>query len=163
MTIMQIKVHTDTLKQTRWHECIIRFVLGGAISVVAALMAKKFGPTVGGLFLAFPAIFPASATLVEKHEREKKEEKGLHGNERGRDAAALDAAGAAVGSLGLLAFAVFVWQLLPDHSPWIVMIGAGVLWCIASCCLWLAREHRHKIFGVPHRVIRPSENQYRPR
>jgi hypothetical protein len=30
------------------------------------------GPRVGGLFLAFPAIFPASATLVEKHEKQKK-------------------------------------------------------------------------------------------
>jgi hypothetical protein len=29
------------------------------------LLAKKFGSTVGGLFLAFPAIFPASATLIE--------------------------------------------------------------------------------------------------
>jgi len=157
MKIMQIKVHTDTLKQTRWYECVIRFVLGGVISVVAYLMAKKFGSTVGGLFLAFPAIFPASATLVEKHEREKKEEKGLHGSERGRDAAALDAAGAALGSLGLFAFAACLWQVLPDHSPWIVMIGAGVLWFLTSCCLWFVREHRNRILGVPtHRVIGPS-------
>ena len=28
------------------------------------------------LFLAFPAIFPASATLIEKHEKEKKEREG---------------------------------------------------------------------------------------
>jgi hypothetical protein len=51
---------------------------------------------VGGLFLAFPAIFPASATLVEKHEAENKKRRGLSGMVRGREAAALDAAGAAM-------------------------------------------------------------------
>jgi hypothetical protein len=27
--------------------------------------------------------FPASATLIEKHQRQRKQEKGLHGEERG--------------------------------------------------------------------------------
>lgn len=144
----QIQVTAGTLKQTRWYECAIRFLLGGAITVIAGLAGKKFGPTVGGLFLAFPAIFPASATLVEKHERERKEEKGLHGAERGRDAAALDAAGAAMGSIGLLVFALFVWQLLPDHSTALMLFVAGVLWFVSAACLWLVREHRHGIFGI---------------
>jgi len=34
---------------------------------------------IGGLFLAFPAILPASATLIERHEKEKKESLRLHG------------------------------------------------------------------------------------
>lgn len=151
--MLQIQIHADTIKQTRWYECVIRFVLGGAITVVAGLAAKKFGPAVGGLFLAFPAIFPASATLVEKHERERKEQKGLHGAERGRDAAALDAAGAALGSIGLLVFAFFVWQLLPRHSAALILIRAGVLWFVSSCCLWLLRERRHGILKSGHRVI----------
>ena len=50
------------------------------MTVLAGVIAKKFGPVVGGLFLAFPAIFPASATLIEKHERERKERKGLKGD-----------------------------------------------------------------------------------
>jgi hypothetical protein len=132
----RIHVHTDTLKETTWYECVIRFALGGIITVVAGVLAKKFGPALGGLFLAFPAIFPASATLVEKHEKQKKEEKGMHGEERGRDAAALDAFGAALGSLGLLAFAAVVWLFLPNHSAWIVLTGAGFLWFAASCALW---------------------------
>jgi hypothetical protein len=37
-----------------------------------------FGPSIGGLFLAFPAL-PASATLIEKHEKHKKEENGVEG------------------------------------------------------------------------------------
>lgn len=144
----QIKIHADTLKQTKWYECAIRFILGGAITVIAGLLAKKFGPPIGGLFLAFPAIFPASATLVEKHEKEKKEQKGMHGQERGRDAAALDAAGAAMGSIGLMAFAVLVWQLLPNHSATLILIAASVLWFLVGCALWFIREKRHRIFGT---------------
>ena len=62
----------------------MRFALGGATTVVAGLIAAGFGPVVGGLFLAFPAIFPASATLVERHVRERKEKAGLAGSRRGR-------------------------------------------------------------------------------
>ena len=64
------------MKETKWYEYAIRFVFGGSITVMAGVIAEKFGPVVGGLFLAFPAIFPASATLVEKHERQKRREMG---------------------------------------------------------------------------------------
>jgi hypothetical protein len=144
---MQIKTDLATLKQTRWYELLIRFVIGGTITVVAGLLARKLGPAIGGLFLAFPAIFPASATLVEKHEAEKKREKGMHGEERGRDAAALDAAGAAMGSIGLMLFALVVWRLLRDHSSWLTQTLALVLWFVSSCTVWFVREHRHRVFG----------------
>lgn len=144
---MQIKMDLATMKQTRWYELLIRFVIGGTITVVAGLLARKFGPAIGGLFLAFPAIFPASATLVEKHEAEKKREKGVHGEERGRDAAALDAAGAAMGSVGLMLFALVIWRLLPDHSSWLTQSLALVLWFVSSCAVWFVREHRHRVFG----------------
>jgi hypothetical protein len=144
---MRIKIDLATLKETRWYEPAIRFVLGGAITVVAGLVAGKFGAAVGGLFLAFPAILPASATLVEKHEEEKKQEQGMHGEERGRDAAALDAAGAAMGSVGLMLFALLVWRLLPEHSTPLVLTVALALWFASSFAVWLVREHRHKIFG----------------
>lgn len=148
---MRIKVDPKPLRQTKWYECAIRFVLGGAITVIAAFLAKKFGPAVGGLFLAFPAVFPASATLVEKHEAEKKAQKGQHGEKRGRDAAALDAAGTVMGSIGLVLFALIVWILLPDHSACLTLFGAALLWFVSSCCLWLLREHRRQIFGFkPH-------------
>jgi hypothetical protein len=100
-----------------------RLAKGGRLelTVIAGLIAARFGPVVGGLFLAFPAIFPASATLIEKHVRERKEKAGLPGARRGKEAAALDAAGAALGSFGLAAFglaaaswlavAVLAWQV----------------------------------------------------
>src|SRR5258708_27691038 len=138
---MQITVQFDALKRTKWYEYVIRFFFGGAISVIAGLLAKKFGPSIGGLFLAFPAIFPASATLVEKHEKQKKEEEGLHGSERGRDAAALDAAGAAMGSIGLMLFSVMAWKLLPHHSAMWVLPGASLVWFLSSAGVWRLRGY----------------------
>jgi hypothetical protein len=72
--------------------------------VVAGILAGRFGPEFGGLFLAFPAIFPA--TVIEKHERKRKDRVGLPKATRGREAAALDARGVTMGSIGLVGFAL---------------------------------------------------------
>ena len=106
---MIVQLKPSALRQTRWYEYLVKFALGGAMTVVAGLIAARFGPVVGGLFLAFPAIFPASATLIEKHVRQRKEKAGLPGARRGKEAAALDAAGAALGSFGLAAFGLVIW------------------------------------------------------
>ena len=79
---MIVQFKASAIRQTRWYEYLVRFVLGGAMTVVAGLIAARFGPVIGGLFLAFPAIFPASATLIEKHVRERKEKAGLPGARR---------------------------------------------------------------------------------
>jgi len=47
---------------------VVRFMFGAAISLLAGLIGMKFGPVVGGLCLGFPAILPASLTLIEKKE-----------------------------------------------------------------------------------------------
>ena len=138
--IKAIKFDLSALAQGRWQEYALRFAAGGAITAAAGLIAKEFGPGIGGLFLAFPAIFPASATLVEKHERERKEEEGVQGAQRGRQAASLDAAGAAMGSLGLLVFALVVWKLLPVLTAWIVLPLATVVWFGVSLMVWVLRK-----------------------
>ena len=76
---MIVQLNPSALRETHWYEYLIRFALGGAMTVVAGLIAARFGPVVGGLFLAFPAIFPASATLIEKHVRQRKEKAGFPG------------------------------------------------------------------------------------
>jgi len=73
---MEIKVDLSVIGQTKWYEYAIRFLFGGLITGIAGMIAKKYGPGIGGLFLAFPAIFPASATLIEKHEKQKKKRMG---------------------------------------------------------------------------------------
>jgi len=137
---MRIKIDPSALLKTRWYEFAVRFVFGGLITAIAGLIAKKFGPGVGGLFLAFPAIFPASATLIEKHEKQKKERVGLRGFVRGRKAAGVDAAGAAMGGVGLLVFAWLVKELIGRHDAWLALAGATVGWLAVSLLLWHLRK-----------------------
>ena len=137
---MVIKLRFEALKETTWHEYALRFGLGGLATVAAGLIASEFGPVTGGLFLAFPAIFCASATLVEKHERERKEKAGLRGEVRGRQAAAMDSAGAALGSFGLLAFAAIIWRLLPAVGTAWAFAAASAAWLVLSVTLWWLRR-----------------------
>jgi hypothetical protein len=102
---LNISVNLSALRQAKWYQFALRFLFGGAICVLAGIIANKYGPALGGLFMAFPAIFPASATLLENEQQEKKERAGLHGTIRGRKVAGVDAAGAAMGSIGMMVFA----------------------------------------------------------
>ena len=130
----------SAVKDSRWYELTLRFVLGGLATVLAGAAGNLWGPVVGGLFLAVPAIFFASATLIESHERERKEEKGMKGAKRGRSAAALDAAGAGLGAVGLAAFGAVVWLLAPVAAAGSLAL-ATVVWFAVSALLWRARSY----------------------
>jgi MFS family permease len=147
---MVIKLNLNALRETSAHEYLIRFVLGGAITVIAGLLGSHYGPEIGGLFLAFPAIFPASATLLEKHEREKKREAGIAFTIRGRLAAALDARGAVMGALAGTLFALLVWKMLPKFPLWETLPLALVLWLVVATLFWYVRKH--------HPWSRPSQS-----
>jgi len=141
---MKIEADFSALKIVKFHEYAIRFFFGGLVTALAGVIAKHYGPVIGGLFLAFPAIFPASATLIEKHEIQKKQRAGLDGTRRGREAASVDAAGASLGAIGLVAFAVIVWRYLPSHSPlpsWLVLAAAAIAWLAFTIALWTLRRH----------------------
>ena len=101
---MIVQLNPSALRETHWYEYLIRFALGGAVTVVAGLIAARFGPVVGGLFLAFPAIFPASATLIEKHVRRRKEKAGFSGVRRGREAGCAGCRGSRTRKLGARSF-----------------------------------------------------------
>jgi len=79
-----------------------------------------------GVSLALPAIFCASATLIEKHEIRRKREAGFAGERRGQGAAAVEAAGAALGALGMLGFAI-VFSLTVESSCRLIACLAGGL------------------------------------
>jgi hypothetical protein len=133
---VSIGFNPGAMKSTSLRDNLVRFSLGGAITAAAALIAGHYGPVIGGLFLAFPAIFPAGATLIEKREKLKKQRAGYDGTNRGRLAAALDARGACLGCIGLLAFAAVVWRLLPAHSLVLTLILATTAWACLSVLLW---------------------------
>ena len=147
---MLVRIKTSALHQTEWWEYAIRFAFGGLTTVLAGLVANYFGPAIGGLFLAFPAIFCASATLVERHERNRKQNLGLQGHQRGLSAAALDAVGASLGSFGLVGFGAVIWLAGPA-APVKSLVLAFVAWGVISLILWwmrrrvrLTRDRRHQ-------------------
>lgn len=137
---MLVKMQPSSLARTQWWEYAIRFVLGGLATVLAGLVAHAAGPSVGGLFLAFPAIFCASATLIERHERMRKEQCGLKGGKRGRNAAALDAAGAGLGSVAMIAFGMIVSGMAQAGPSKALFTGlAG--WLVVAVTLWWLRRY----------------------
>ena len=116
--------------------------MGGFCTVGAGLIGKHFGPAIGGLFLAFPAIFPAGASLIESHEKENKRKVGANGQTRGPLAASIDATGATLGCIGLIVFAALAWRLLMNQSAtWAITI-ATLAWTVTAVSLWLLRRYR---------------------
>jgi len=107
-------------------ELLIRFVFGGGIALVAAISGSLFGPRFGGLFLAFPAVLPATVTLIEKKE--------------GTTNAWADASGGVLGAIGLAAFAFTALQLL-RADPVVALALALLAWLLVSGGLYfLSRE-----------------------
>lgn len=112
------KIDLRRVRRTSWREYAVRFVFGGAITAAAGYISHRFGPSVGGLFLAFPAILPATLTLIGSHE--------------GSSGAARNAFGAIAGSIGLFAFAAAAGSLTIHLPPWQVLALATVAWLAVS-------------------------------
>jgi hypothetical protein len=85
-----IGVEISKLGRIAPKEHLIRFALGAFLAAAAGGIGILYGPKAGGLFLAFPAILPASLTLIEKKE--------------GKAKAWADASGGVIGAIGLAGF-----------------------------------------------------------
>jgi len=95
----------------------IRFGFGAGVALVAAVVGTVFGAKAGGLFLAFPAVLPATLTLIEKKE--------------GTTKAWADASGGVLGAVGLAAFA-FTAALLVRWNPIVALLLAMLAWAIVA-------------------------------
>ena len=135
---MRVTLRTKSLSENKPVDYLTRFFFGGVATAVVGWIAHRFGPVVGGLFLAFPALCPASLTLVAKHERQKKTD--AQGEERGREVAGVEAAGAALASIGLMGFAGIVAAGGDRFSVSIVLLTATVVWAAISGILWVIRQ-----------------------
>ncbi len=134
-----VQLKLSALKQTKWYEYLIRFVFGGLTTVATGLVAAKYGPVIGGMFLAFPSIFPASVTLVQTHKKETEQKKGegeQESKEEGKDSAAKTSAGTAMGSTGLFLFALVLWNLSTRLAPWLVLLLALAVWLAGAVIAW---------------------------
>jgi hypothetical protein len=145
---MLLRIKLDSLKETTPREYLSRFLTGGAITLAASLIAMKWGPVIGGLFLAFPGIFFSSASLVEKHKQEREQREGKQGIRAARAEASVEATGASEGALGLAAFAIVVWKFLPAHSLLATLALALPAWALVSISAWWLRER----IRLPHRA-----------
>lgn len=137
----RITIDFSIFSRTKWHEYASRFLFGGTITVLASLIDRHWGPFVGGLFLAFPGIFPCGATMVESHAKEHKRQAGMQGTIRGRQEASLEAVGASAGAVGLAAFGGIVWWGATRHSLWLTLAIASIAWAGVSFAFWWVREH----------------------
>jgi hypothetical protein len=137
---MRVGIELTKLREGTVGEYLARFLFGGLVTVVDSLIARRYGPVVGGLFLAFPGIFPAAVSMNEKHARKRKAESGEHGTLFGRAEASVEAAGAAAGALGLAAFALTLWTGLPRHGLSMILWLAMVAWLGTSIVFWWLRE-----------------------
>lgn len=122
---MKPTLELGALKKSRPWEIAVRFAFGGSITVVAWLVSKHWGAVAGGLFLAFPAILPASLTLVKRHD--------------GRARATDDARGGRLGSIGLIAFAATVWLASASWRPAVVLTVASLVWVLVAGACWAVR------------------------
>ncbi|HEY3269110.1 MAG TPA: hypothetical protein VGM37_19540 [Armatimonadota bacterium] len=127
---MKLAVQPTRIRETRRHEFAVRFAFGGLVSALTGYIAIQYGPAVGGLFLAFPAILPASVTLVQKR----------HGNR----AAGLDSIGAAMGAVGLSAFGGVAWDAGAAWPAWAVLAAAAVVWLAVGMSVWWVIRGRRK-------------------
>jgi Protein of unknown function (DUF3147) len=110
------------LRDKRPGEFAVRFAFGGAVTVATQLIARAFGPEIAGLFLAFPAILPASLTLVREHD--------------GPLEASRDALGAMAGSVAQIPFAALAWWGFGTLLPALVLTSASVAWFVTGALLW---------------------------
>jgi len=135
---VNVRLDTSALKHSHWYGHLLRFVLGGAITVAAGLVAKAFGPAVGGLLLAFPAILPAALILLERSQNEQAPppRRGA----RGRRAVLLAAAGAAMGGLGLVVFALVAWAGLGRTWTPLALAAATLAWAVVAVAAWTVRQ-----------------------
>ncbi|TMD28776.1 MAG: DUF3147 family protein [Chloroflexi bacterium] len=102
----------------------VRFAFGAGISLVAALIGMKFGPVVGGIFLGFPAVLPASLTLIEKRE--------------GKEEASIDSLGAVLGSVAMVAYAAIVVLTVARWGVVLSLSAALLAWLAIAAGLYFA-------------------------
>jgi len=75
----RLRIDLGALRKQTPRDYLVRFAFGAAISTIAGVDALLLGPRLGGVLLAFPAILPASLTLIER--KSNRREAPIHGVE----------------------------------------------------------------------------------
>ena len=148
---MKIRVDPGPLKESHLSGHAIRFAVGGVVTVTTGLIAKTFGPVVGGLFLALPAILPAGIALLVRLEN-RKAGPGARGD-RARRAVVIQTTGAAAGALGMVAFGLVAWARFGHWPAWLTLVAATAAWSAVAALVWFLRKtpRNETVRGEPSR------------
>lgn len=119
---MRLALDRQALARPDWPQLGIRFAFGAGIALAAGLIGMRFGPRVGGAFLAFPAILPAALTLLERADGVEKTD--------------VDAVGAILGAVAMALFAAGVVLLARRTGPVAAIVAAATVWLLAACALY---------------------------
>jgi hypothetical protein len=129
------EVDLGELGANRLRDYAVRFAFGAAIALVAGLIGMTLGPKLGGVLLGFPAILPASLTLIQKRS--------------GRDEAAIDSVGAILGAGAMVVFAVLVTVAATRLGVVPSLALSLVVWLLVAIALYAA------VRGIAHREPSP--------
>ena len=138
--MVRIGCDFSKLGKTKPMEYFTRLLFGCALTLLFSIISKWAGAVIGGLFLAFPGIYPPGSSFVEKKEEERKEQAGMHGTKRARSLAGAHAVGAAAGTFGLMGFAASVWLGLPRFGLAPSLAIGTLSWFVLSVGAWALRE-----------------------
>ncbi|HKW07813.1 MAG TPA: DUF3147 family protein [Candidatus Dormibacteraeota bacterium] len=117
------RVEPEKAKGQRFSAYALRFAFGCGIALLSGLVGMYFGPKVGGVLLGFPAVLPASLTLIQKRE--------------GKDEASIDSIGAVLGATAMIVFAVLV-LLTVQRFGVVPSIGVAlIVWLAVAVGLYL--------------------------
>lgn len=114
------------LRKSGIGDMAVRFAFGAAISVLADVVTAALGVRIGDMFLAAPAILPATLTLIERGQ--------------GRPRAVFEVSGAVMGAVALVGFALVAWALLGAVGAAVALLAALVAWIGLALTLYLGRS-----------------------
>jgi hypothetical protein len=130
------------IKRHKMSDYLMRFAFGAGISAAAAIAAAVFGAKIGGVLLAFPAIMPASLTLIEKKD--------------GRGKAAINAYAAILGSVALIAFALVAWLAFQRTGGAVALLLAGAAWLLVAGVLYASILVLPRLLNNRGKIARPT-------
>jgi hypothetical protein len=110
------------LKEVGASDLVVRFAFGALISVVASVVSL-WNAKAGGMFLAFPAILPATLTLIEKKQSKREAEE--------------DDEGAILGSVAMFAFAATATWALTALPAGLSLAAASGAWLTVAALLYV--------------------------
>jgi hypothetical protein len=122
MNAMIPRVKPGEITKRKPSDYLTRFAFGAGISLIAGMVGMSFGPVVGGVLLGFPAILPASLTLIEKKE--------------GKEEASIDSLGAILGAVAMVAFAVVVTLWVTRWGVALSLVVALAVWLVVAGALY---------------------------